>query len=173
MDFAAIICRDMWLLLLFIGVPALELYLLIVVGGRLGVIQTIGLIILTGMVGWMLVKSQGVSTIRRIQSKVGQGEIPAVEMVSGLCLVGAGLLLITPGFLTDAVGFLILIPPVRHLVAKLLMRRFKLRAVGMPPGMGEGFGVDPEERIRDGEVIDVPPGNVKTYVKDDQGGRWR
>ena len=119
----------MWLLLLFIVTPAVELYLLIRVGGQVGVIPTIGLIILTGMLGWMLVKSQGISTIRRIRAETAEGRLPALEMVSGLVLVGTGLLLITPGFLTDTVGFLMLVPPLRRAVARRIMNRFKVNVV--------------------------------------------
>ena len=159
--FAAII-RPMWLLLLFIVVPAAELYLLIHVGSRLGALATIGLIVLTGMLGWMLVKSQGISTLRRIQAETAEGRIPAEEVVAGLCLLGAGLLLITPGFLTDTVGFLILIPPLRRGVAKLIMRRFKLRVM---PGMVYGGG-GPGAGPGGGEVIDLSAENVKTYSQD-------
>ena len=125
----------MWLLLLFVVVPAVELYLLIVIGARMGVLATIGLIIITGMIGWSLVKAQGVSTLRRIQAETAEGRLPAVEMVAGLCLLGAGLLLITPGFLTDTVGFLALVPPLRRAVAKRLMKRFQVKVMG-----SAGFG---------------------------------
>ena len=119
----------MWLLFLFVFVPAVELYLLVRVGSRVGVGATIGLIVVTGMVGWMLAKSQGVSTLRRIQAETAAGRLPALEMVSGLCLLGAGLLLITPGFLTDAVGFLMLIPPLRRGVARWIMSRFRVQVI--------------------------------------------
>lgn len=160
----------MWLLILFIAVPAVELYLLITIGGRIGVLATIGLIVLTGMVGWSLVKSQGLSTMRRIQREVAEGLLPATEMVSGLCLVGAGLLLITPGFLTDAVGFAGLIPPVRRGVARLLMKRFQVRVMGPgvtdlgdSGGAGPGFGGAGSS----GEVIDLPKGSYKTVGPDE------
>ena len=84
-----LVCAAMWLLLLFVVLPALELYLLIKVGGAIGLIPTIGLILVTGMLGWMLVRSQGASTLRRIREETQAGRLPAVEMVSGLCLLGA------------------------------------------------------------------------------------
>ena len=139
----AIICR-MWLLLVFIVVPAVELYLLVQVGSRIGVLETIGLIVLTGMLGWMLVKTQGLQTLARIRRELGEGSLPAVEMVAGLCLLGAGLLLITPGFLTDIVGFSILVPPLRRGLARLLLRRFQLRVIGtagMPMDLGRPGGL--------------------------------
>ena len=134
-------------LLLFILIPAVELWLLVEVGGEIGTWQVLGLILFTGVVGWSLVKQQGLATIRRIREETAQGRIPAAEMVAGLCLVAAGLLLMTPGFLTDIVGFLLLVPPVRRLLALYLMKRFQHRIVRMqtqrrPPGGG-------------GNVIDV------------------
>ena len=116
-------------LLLFIAIPAVELWLLVEVGGRIGTWEVVGLILLTGVVGWSLVKQQGLATVRRIKEETAQGRIPAAEMVAGLCLVAAGLLLVTPGFLTDIVGFLLLMPPVRRLLALYLMKRFKHRVV--------------------------------------------
>jgi UPF0716 protein FxsA len=152
----------MWLLLLFIVVPAVELYLLVVIGSRITVTATIGLIILTGFIGWKLVKMQGLATLRRIQAETAQGRLPAEEMVAGLCLLGAGLLLITPGFLTDTVGFLTLVPPLRRWVARLLMARYKLKVVGSLGGMGD-VGGPAGPGMPDGEVIDIPAEDVKTY----------
>lgn len=147
----------MWLLLLFVVLPAMELFLLIRIGGQLGVVPTVGLIIVTGMLGWMLAKSQGISTLRRIQSETAQGRLPAEEMVAGLCLLAAGLLLITPGFLTDTVGFLMLVPPLRRAVARRIMSRFRVNVMmGGPQGPQPG-GPD---------IIDIPPNHVKTYATD-------
>lgn len=165
----------MWLLLLFVVVPAVELYLLVRVGSHIGVLATIGLILITGMLGWMLVRSQGISTLRRIREQTAAGQLPAVEMVSGLCLLAAGLLLITPGFLTDTVGFLMLIPPLRRLVARRLIRRFKVTVVptggisysdqtdgpDSAPGRGRGQGV----------VIDLPPEDARTVDPAEGAGR--
>lgn len=125
----------MWLLL-FIGVPALELYLLIEVGGRIGLFYTVVLIAFTGVLGWSLVKHQGLSTRMRIHQQMSQGMLPAREMVSGLVLLAAGIVLLTPGFLTDAVGFLLLIPPVRSRVVDWLLKRFKMRMMRGPGGPG-------------------------------------
>ena len=138
-------------LLLFIAIPAVELWLLVEVGGHIGTWEVLGLILFTGVVGWSLVKQQGLATVRRIREETAQGRIPAAEMVAGLCLVAAGLLMVTPGFLTDVVGFLLLVPPIRRLLALYLMKRFKHRIVRMqqqrrPRGPTAGG---------DGNVIDV------------------
>ena len=134
----------MWLLL-FLAVPAVELYLLVVVGSRLGIAATVGVILLTGIVGWSLVRRQGFSTLQRIQAELGSGRLPALEMASGVVLLGAGLLLITPGFLTDTVGFLMLVPPLRRVVAGGIVHRLQARVVvagPWGPAGGEGVVID-------------------------------
>lgn len=118
----------MWLLL-FIAVPAVELGLLIRVGGQIGLLATIMLIVATGVAGWSLLKWQGLATIARIRSELGQGRVPAIEMVAGLVLLGSGLFLLTPGFLTDAVGFLMLVPAIRREVARRLVARYQTRVI--------------------------------------------
>jgi UPF0716 protein FxsA len=164
----------MWLLLLFVVVPAVELYLLVVIGKHMGVLPTVGLIVITGMAGWSLVRAQGLATLRRIRAEMAQGRLPAEELTSGLCLFAAGLLLLTPGFLTDTVGFLVLIPPVRRALARLLMRRFKLRIRSSGPfadaGAGQAPDGGPRTDLGNGEVIDIPAENVKTYVSGEGDG---
>ena len=118
----------MWLLM-FIAVPAVELMLLIEVGGRIGVMATIALIVGTGVAGWSLLKYQGIATMRRIRAELQEGRVPAAEMVAGLVLLGSGLFLLTPGFLTDMVGFLMLVPAIRQTVAKGLIRRYQGRVI--------------------------------------------
>lgn len=162
----------MWLLLLFVVLPAVELYLLVRLGALLGVMPTIGLILATGMVGWMLVRSQGISTMRRIREETAQGRLPALEMVSGLCLLGAGLLLITPGFVTDVLGFMMLVPPMRRVVARRLMGRFRMTVAtaGGMHGPREYSGSSPGGPRRErggGVVIDVPATHVQTVDTDE------
>lgn len=116
------------LLLLFIVVPAVELALLIEVGNRVGTLSTLGLIVVTGALGAALANRQGVHTLRSIQGDLARGELPANAMIDGVIILVAGALLVTPGLLTDAVGFLCLIPAARNAVKKYLRRRFE-RAV--------------------------------------------
>jgi UPF0716 protein FxsA len=110
-------------LLLFILVPAVELALLIQVGKVIGTPATFGLILLTGFVGAALARAQGVSTLRRLQSELAQGRPPAAAILDGVLILVAGALLLTPGVLTDAVGFALLVPPVRAGVRKLVWAR--------------------------------------------------
>ncbi len=103
-------------LLLIIGIPVLELYVLIEVGSEIGAFSTIYLVIFTAALGIWLVRRQGLSVLARVRASVERDEAPALEMVEGALLLVAGLTLLIPGFVTDAVGFLLLIPPLRRLI---------------------------------------------------------
>ncbi len=113
------------LLLLFIAVPAAELALLIEVGSRIGTLATLAIIVATGILGAALARQQGVRTIGAIQADLARGEIPASAMVDGVIILVAGALLITPGILTDAVGFLCLVPAARNAAKRGLQKRFE------------------------------------------------
>ena len=108
------------LLLLFIIMPIVEMWLLIEVGGAIGALPTIGLVFLTAAIGFAMLRKQGFDTLRRGNWKLEQGELPALEMAEGLILAVSGALLLTPGFVTDAIGFAGLTPPFRRWIfAKL------------------------------------------------------
>lgn len=104
-------------LALFILVPILEIYLIITVGGHIGPPLTILLIIGTAVIGIALLRMQGLATMQRFQQQMQQGELPAVTMLEGMLLFLAGALLLTPGFFTDSIGFMLLIPPIRKAIA--------------------------------------------------------
>ncbi len=110
------------LLLLFILVPALELALLIEVGQHIGTLNTLLLIAVTGVVGASLARRQGLGVLRRMQSEFDQGRVPSGSIVDGVIILLSGALLITPGLLTDTVGFLCLVPTTRALIRSLLWR---------------------------------------------------
>jgi len=117
-----------WLLLLFVLLPAVELALLIEVGSRIGTVPTLGLIAATGVVGAALARRQGLHVLRRLQEETGGGRMPAGPLLDGAFILVAGALLVTPGILTDAFGFLCLVPPFRRLVKAWVRRRLE-RAV--------------------------------------------
>jgi len=111
----------MWLfLLLFVGTPLIELYFLIQVGSVIGALPTILLSILTAVIGGWLVKRQGLAVLMRAREMLDRGETPALEVLDGAVLLLSGFALLLPGFVTDAIGFLLLIPPLRH----ALIRRY-------------------------------------------------
>ena len=111
------------LTLIFLVVPVVEIFLLIQVGSVIGAWWTIGLVVLTAVIGVRLLKIQGISTLARAQEKMQSGDMPAQEMMEGIGLIVAGAFLLTPGFFTDGVGFCLLIPPIRAwLVEKVVSR---------------------------------------------------
>lgn len=126
------------LFLLFVTVPLLEIYLLIQIGSRIGALYTVGLVILTAILGVALLRLQGLITLARVRQSLDQGRIPAVTLVEGLVLLVAGALLLTPGFFTDALGFLCLVPAFRTRLAKAILKR--LIEKRPPPDDGPGPG---------------------------------
>lgn len=116
------------LFLLFIVLPLIELLLLVWIGTKIGLTPTIAIVILTGMLGAVWARSQGARAWREVGEAWQQGRVPGRELVAGaLFLVGAAFLL-TPGVLTDATGLLLMLPPVRRLAARLVIRLFGRRA---------------------------------------------
>jgi len=111
------------LFLLFTLGPMVELYLLIKIGGAIGALNTVLIIILTGMIGAAMAQSQGLSVIFKIQRATEEGRVPIEELVDGAFILVGGFLLITPGFLTDAFGFMCLIPWTRKFF-KIYARRY-------------------------------------------------
>ena len=122
------------LLILFIVLPILEMWVLISVGQEIGALPTIGLVLMTAVVGLALLRHQGISTVMRAQQKMQAGEMPAREMAEGIFLAVGGALLLTPGFITDAVGFACLIPGVRQLVLGKLLSHIVVITPGPAPG---------------------------------------
>ena len=112
------------LLILFIGLPILEIYVLLKVHTFIGTMPTILMVIFTAFAGVWLLKQQGFAMLGRYQSTIMSGKIPAQEMLEGVALVFGGALLLTPGFVTDTVGFLCLIPFTRKPIIRWLMARF-------------------------------------------------
>ena len=113
------------MVILFTVLPALELALLIKIGGHIGVINTIFIIISTGVLGAYLARLQGFLTLNKIQASLNEGKMPSSELMDGLMILVGGIVLLTPGFITDTIGFLLLIPWTRALVKIWLQRRFE------------------------------------------------
>lgn len=112
----------LYLLVLLIGLPLIEIYFLIEVGSEIGAFPTIALAILTAVIGTWLVRHQGFGLLSRVREMADRGEVPALEVLDGALLLVAGLFLLLPGFLTDTVGFLLLIPPLRRWVVGRYVR---------------------------------------------------
>lgn len=143
------------LLLLFIIVPIIELVLFMVVGRSLGIKPTLAMILLTGFLGAVLTKSQGGQAIANFRTAMASGQMPHREIVDGLLILIAGAVLLTPGFLTDAIGFALLIPSARALIrgriANRLAKSMPMQVDGQPAPAHEGGAAKPVS----GKVIDV------------------
>lgn len=133
------------LLLLFIFVPIIEIGLFIQVGGFLGLWPTIALVLITAFVGASLVRNQGIQTLMSVQGRLQQGEMPAQQILEGVMLAVAGVLLLTPGFMTDALGMLVLLPAPRAMIAKKMMEKMVVKNMsgGFHAGGQAGFGQSP------------------------------
>jgi UPF0716 protein FxsA len=113
------------LLILFIVVPIIELVLLIEIGRIIGTFYTIGLIFVTGIIGVFLAKTQGFLVLRNIQLSLARGEMPGQHLIDGLLIFAGGLVLLTPGLLTDLLGFSLLFPVTRGFYRNLLINKLK------------------------------------------------
>ena len=124
------------LLLIFIVVPIAELYVIIQVGQAIGALPTIAILIVDSVIGSWLLRTEGRSAWRRFKAAVADGRPPAREVLDGVLVIFGGAFLITPGFLTDILGVLLLLPPTRALFRRLLVRRFSSRFVVAVAGGG-------------------------------------
>ncbi len=133
-------------LLLFVGIPLLELYWLIEVGSYIGAIPTIALTVFTAVLGGLLVRMQGLATAIKVQKSMAMGEIPAIEMLEGVVLLACGFMLLLPGFITDVIGFFALVPAVRKWAILKFLKRARIMD---PPQPTHGDAHRP--RIIEGE----------------------
>lgn len=136
---------------LFLVIPIIEIFFLIKVGDIIGIWWTILLVVLTAVIGAGLLRQQGLSTLARFQQNMGQGKLPAQEMVEGILLAVGGALLMTPGFVTDTLGFLCLLPFSRKFIAANIIKR---SAISMSARMG-GFSQGSNSNIYEGEYTEV------------------
>lgn len=141
----------MWLLFAFIIVPVIEIALFIQVGGIIGLWPTLLIVVLTALAGAYMVRSQGRLALSQLQKSFNDLRDPTEPLVHGAMILFSGALLLTPGFFTDAVGFALLIPAVRHAMFKAIRARIKVQGFGRP---GHGPRPDPGGPRRDGDVID-------------------
>lgn len=142
---------------LFIGVPLLEIYLLIQIGGVIGAGYTIALVIGTAVLGVALLRAQSLNTLFSARAQLRRGQLPAMEMAEGLLLALSGVLLLTPGFFTDGVGFALLIPPLRRAWVRRVMPHVRVAGVAASAsststtGAGESTIIEGEYRRTDSD----------------------
>ncbi len=153
--------------LIFLVIPVVEIYFLIQVGEQIGALWTVLLVVLTAVIGVRLLKQQGLSTLMKAQQKMQSGTIPAGEMVEGIALLIAGAFLLTPGFFTDFIGFLLLIPQTRKAMVilfavKIAEKLKKQMHSKMNPQSTDPFNQQ-SEQTRKGDIIE----GVKYHKEDD------
>jgi len=138
-------------------IPIVELAIIIQVGSWLGVWPTIGLLILVSVLGAWLVKHEGIATLRRVQGELAEGRLPGSHLVDGALILVAGVLMLIPGFLTDALGLLLLLPPTRAGARSLVVRRLRGQVHTYTFGRYGGQGTT-NPYGRSGAVGEMPPG---------------
>lgn len=150
----------MWLLAAFIAVPLIEIALFIQVGGILGLWPTLLVVLLTAVAGTVLVRSEGLAALANIQKSLERLDDPATPLAHGAMILVSGVLLLTPGFFTDAIGFALLIPAVRDRVIAALRARMTVHAAHMRTGVHDGAAHRREPGVIDGEFHEVDPDNI-------------
>lgn len=132
------------LILIFIFIPLIEIYLIIEIGSVIGAFATVLAIAFTAILGISLIRIQGFSTMKKAQQAMDKGVLPATEMIEGVMLLIAALMLLIPGFFTDTLGFLLLIPPIRHILASRIASTSQLNARFNKRSPADGSYIDGE-----------------------------
>lgn len=153
----------MWLFAIFLAVPLIEIALFIQVGGAIGLWPTLGIVIVTAILGTWLVKNQGLLAMNQLRSSFSELQDPTEPLAHGAMILFSGALLLTPGFFTDAIGFALLIPPVRSAVFKYLKARVKVQSFSMGAQTSHSRPVDPSGPVIDGEFEEVSPPKKPTH----------
>lgn len=146
------------LVAIFIVVPLAELYVIYKVGGAIGVVPTLLLLAADSVLGSLLLKSQGRAVWRRFNDAIGAGRVPHNEVIDGVLVIFGGAFLITPGFLTDVLGLILLLPPTRRMVRAVARRSIEQRAVvtvGGAAARGRGRGAKPDGYDVEGTAREV------------------
>jgi UPF0716 protein FxsA len=152
----------MWLFALFIAVPLIEIGLFIQVGGAIGLWPTLLVVIVTAVLGTWLVRQQGAMALGQLRSSFGELSDPTEPLAHGAMILFSGALLLTPGFFTDAVGFALLVPPVRVALFRWLKSKVQVQSFTMG-GMHETRTHHREDGVIDGEFEDVTPQKTVTH----------
>jgi len=158
-----------FLFLLFIIIPIIEITLLIQVGSLIGAWYTVGLVLLSAFIGVNMLRRQSLSTLSRAQQRLNSGELPGQEMAEGIVIAVGGALLVTPGFVTDIIGFSCLIPHTRRALVKAVSSRFTV--ISAQQGFGAGPFVDPFQSSAEQEPFQSSDAHIKSPFKNDHPKR--
>ena len=137
---------------LLLIVPISEIAVFVVIGGEIGALWTIGLVLFTAILGSILLRIEGIRTFVQIRNKLNAGQVPGEELAKGAMILIAGVLLLTPGFITDSIGFAFFVPLVRKLIWIFLAKRIIVKDINGHPPNGYYDSVN-----KDGNVVDLDP----------------
>lgn len=152
------------ILFAFISLPLIEIWILISVGAEIGALATIGATLVTAMIGTILMRNQGLATLYQVREHLDRNEMPLRPAFEGACQLVAGALLLTPGFMTDAIGLILFIPPVRTLLMAWIISRANISIVG-----GGAANSSPRASYDvDGDYREVHPDQLTAPLKDKQ-----
>ncbi|WP_300518473.1 FxsA family protein [Aliiroseovarius sp.] len=164
----------MWLFALFVAVPLIEIALFIQVGGAIGLWPTLGVVVVTAILGTTLVRAQGMRALADLQNSFNQLNNPTEPLAHGAMILFSGALLLTPGFFTDAVGFALLVPGVRRAVMRYVAARVKVQSftMGMQGNAQDSRHHPSGEDVIDGDFTDVTPQKRPTPPGVDGPSGW-
>ncbi|MFY0693168.1 MAG: FxsA family protein [Paracoccaceae bacterium] len=152
----------MWLFVLFVTVPIIEIALFIQIGGLIGLWPTLGIVVLTAFLGTMLVRSQGLMALAEVRSNLNELRDPTESLAHGAMILASGLLLLTPGFFTDFVGFMLLVPTVRAAVFRWVRARVKVQSfVHTEQHYSHRSGAPRDGQVIDGEYSDLDEDDIQ------------
>jgi len=153
---------------LLLAIPLAEIATFVVVGSQIGVFPTLAMVLVTAIAGSILLRIQGFGVVRRIQQTMNEGGVPGRDLVHGMMIMVAGVLLLTPGFITDTLGFLLFVPAIRDAGWKFLRSRIVI--LGGPAGAG-GRRTDPHRRDSGPQTIDLSSDDYSD--SGDENSPWR
>ncbi|CUI41118.1 FxsA family protein [Cognatishimia activa] len=157
----------MWLFLAFLAVPLIEIGLFIQVGGAIGLFPTLGIVVLTAILGTWLVRNQGAMALGDLRKSFNELNDPTEPLAHGAMILFSGALLLTPGFFTDAVGFALLMPPVRVAIMNYVRKRVHVQRFDMGGAQNRHAGFQDtrqaDETVIDGEFSEVDPSKKPTH----------
>ena len=148
---------DMWLFIPFVVVPIIEIALFIQIGGAIGLLPTLAVVVLTALAGTILVRAQGLATLARLQQSLAEGGDPTGPIAHGALILVSGVLLLTPGFFTDGVGFALLLPPVRSRLISWGAARLASRFTVVTPG----GRAEPQDTVIETEYYEIDPDEMQ------------
>lgn len=164
----------MWLFVAFLAVPLIEIALFIQVGGAIGLFPTLAVVVITAVLGTWLVRSQGAQAMGQLRGSFNEMRDPTEPLAHGAMILFAGALLLTPGFFTDAAGFLLLFPPFRVAALKYLRSRVKMQSftMGAQPGAQPRYNPAAADDVVDGEYSEVPEDAPRIQTSSDKPSGW-